>query len=51
MNDWQHSSLAWIHRVRREHYERTKDIPLKEVIQQSVRRTRELVDEYSNSEE
>ena len=25
---WESPSLAWIHRVREEHYEETKDLPL-----------------------
>jgi len=43
MDEYDHGSLEWIHRVRDENYQRTKDIPLEQVIEESVKGARRLM--------
>jgi hypothetical protein len=38
MTEWEYESLEWIHKIRVKNYQRTKNIPLEKVIEQSVKR-------------
>ena len=40
MTKWSHRSLEWIHKVREENYRRTKNKNLKDVMEESVKRTK-----------
>jgi hypothetical protein len=35
MEKWETESLRWLHKVREDNYERTKDRPLKEIMAES----------------
>lgn len=48
MDEWEHYSLEWIHKIRERNYDETKDKPLQELIKESVTRSRELAHEYSS---
>lgn len=43
MGRWSHRSLEWIHRVREENYEVTKDKPQEELLKGIVMNTEELI--------
>ena len=43
MNRWDHESLEWIHKIREENYEETKDKAPGEVLKLMRERTRDLV--------
>jgi len=36
LTEYMHKSLEWLHRIREENYERTKDMDLKTVIMKSI---------------
>lgn len=38
MTKWDYYSLEWIHKIREENYKKTKDIPIEEVIKESVKK-------------
>lgn len=46
-DEWDHESLRWIHKIREEHYERTKHMTIKEIIRESLEYYDKRKHEYS----
>ena len=44
MTEWKYRSLEWIHRIREENYERTKNMDLREIIEGSVKKVKMMED-------
>ena len=42
MTKWKYKSLEWIHKIREENYEKTKNKDLKKVIRDSVKKTKKI---------
>ena len=47
MAKWKYTSLEWIHEVREENYERTKNRDLKSVIEDSVKNAKKKITQYT----
>ena len=43
MAKWKYKSLEWIHKIREENYEKTKNKDLKKVVEDSVRRAKKTI--------
>ena len=43
MTKWKYKSLEWIHKIREENYEKTKNKDLKKVIKDSTKRARKII--------
>ncbi|MFQ6118554.1 MAG: hypothetical protein ACE5KE_01565 [Methanosarcinales archaeon] len=46
MGKWKYKSLEWIHKIREENYEKTKDKSLSEIIRNSVMESKKRSMEY-----
>ncbi|MCX6664575.1 MAG: hypothetical protein NT038_00720 [Euryarchaeota archaeon] len=42
MGKWKYQSLEWIHKVREENYNKTKNKDLKQVVKESVKKAKKL---------
>jgi hypothetical protein len=42
MGKWKYRSLEWIHKVREENYKKTKQMDLKQVVKESVKKAKKL---------
>ncbi len=47
MAKWKYKSLEWIHKVREENYEKTKNKDLKSLIEDSVRNAKKSITQYT----
>ena len=47
MAKWKYKSLEWIHKVREENYEKTKNKDLKSLIEDSVRNAKKSITQYN----
>lgn len=47
MEKWKYKSLELFHKIREENYEKTKNMPLKKVIQKSVKDAEKLIKELN----
>ena len=46
MDKWKYKSLEWIHKVREENFEKTRNRPLSEIIKESVSETKKKSKDY-----
>ena len=47
MNKWNYKSLEWIHKIRERNYERTKDEPLIQVMEESRKAAEKVIEQLN----